>query len=89
MGNSSYLVTVSKTDIDLGLQCDPERCPVSLAIWRAVGPALVASDMVVMGRKGKGRKWELPLGVRRRISRYDNTGKMTPFTFELFGTQGI
>jgi hypothetical protein len=80
---SVHRITVTTEDIKLGIQADPEHCPVALAVWRKIGPALVGADGVCMGRAGKGRKGELPRGVIRRIARYDNFGLMEPFEFWL------
>ena len=83
VANQTYLISVTESDIQLGVRADPEHCPVSLAIWRTIGPGLVSPEEVLMGRSGTGRRGDFPAGVRTRIRNYDTTGRMRPFSFKL------
>lgn len=76
-------VHVTQADINKGLRMSATRCPVALAIARAVqdcdvwvGPSDVRIDGKTRGLSRRVTAW---------ISRFDNHGRRTvkPFTFRL------
>lgn len=84
-------VEVTAEDIAKGHRQEEQCCPIWYAIRRALTPLYVGGVYigvihceVASRRRGYGRRhvrW--PAGVRPRIRKYDRTGVMEPFTFEL------
>jgi len=79
-----YEIHVTDKDIARGKRQDIEACPVALVIRRTLHrPCLVSGLSVHMGRKGNGQQFKTTWWVARRIYRFDDTGVMKPFQFNL------
>ena len=83
----SVIVEVKREDIDAGVRNDCDKCPVALAINRALNVNNVAVyeegmlDMYVVGYSG----WLIPLPISARdfIVGFDLGHGVDPFSFEL------
>jgi len=89
-------VKVTPQDIRDGCRSEGTACPLACAVARAAGTSWVWVDpervMVYSSRAEMEsedweqeylKRWELPWAVSAIIRRYDATGLMEPFAFEL------
>lgn len=85
------LVEVMQHDIDKGYRVSCTRCPVALAVSRALGVSFeeggyahVAKDISVHDPKNRRiLRWSTPSSVRMFIGEFDTGGSPPPFTFIL------
>jgi hypothetical protein len=79
------LIEVTRQDVEEGRACESGRCPVAMAIRRAVGCSYVAVNVecVLLGDGRLTRAIGLPFDVGEAIALFDRAGVMTPFSFEL------
>ena len=81
-------VEVTQADIDRGEENDCRRCPVALAIARAVGPMVAPSvEVHHFAAYVAGRDVALPDRVADWITNFDCNGpeSVKPFSFTLEG----
>ena len=73
-------IEVTQEDIDEGICGDPYRCPVAVALKRISGEkSMVGIGWATVGKMG----FVIPADVRAKISLFDASGKMNPFTFNV------
>lgn len=77
-------IEVIQEDIDEGTVNSPFCCPLARALHRLgfESPA-VTSTYIHYEENGEDRTAFLPADTTERIRRYDNTGDMEPFMFNL------
>jgi hypothetical protein len=75
-----FLVEVRSDHIREGERNDPERCPVSYAIWDATGIHFDI-EQVVARLPGQG-SWALPVEARRFVVAFDSGERVEPIRFE-------
>ena len=74
-------VDVTELDIHSGHPSDSMRCPIAIALRRAVGREVV--DVYGTYCEVRGRRADLPVPARVFVSRYDDGDPVGPLTFEL------
>jgi len=82
----SYPVTVSDTDMSMGIRKHCTRCMMALAASRATGgQAQVYPDTgSIWIRKGRHiKKYLLPDDIRAKVKAWDEGESVKPFTFEM------
>ena len=79
--SNTVTVRVTVSDIKHGCRKNTCRCPVAVATARAmrVPGVVVRSATVSQG----GRRYSLPMKVRRFVSDFDAGIKVAPFEFQL------
>ena len=76
------IIAVTAEDIQNGERCNPQTCPIALAIKRATGKqVIVGYDYVVM--EGFGKEILMPRKARDFRERFDNIREGEPFSFEI------
>lgn len=81
----SVTVEVTEKHIKRGVTCDPEGCPIACAL-KAKGYRNVnvgSADLSFSTKNGKYYEATLNQKLQRKIERYDDTGKMKPFTLNV------
>ena len=81
-------VRVTQDDIDAGVRCDCVRCPVALALMRAVPgcrEALVDCARFDMDMVDGPNLYDVPLPIEvvNAIADFDTGAGMSPFEFDL------
>jgi hypothetical protein len=89
----TVLVTVTAADIKRGLRQHVDRCPVARACQRATGEKVMVTcnfgeGAVAVWAGDNHPPWmmaltPMSLATSRRVSVYDATGEMKPFSFRL------
>ena len=88
MGETTIRVRVTQEDIDAGVRGDCTSCPVALALLRAVPGAYEAAvdgphfDLAMVDGPNL-YDVPLPRRVAWAIARFDFSGTMSPFEFDL------
>jgi hypothetical protein len=76
-------ICVSQQNIDQGKRGSYTSCPIALAIKEATGEQWVVGFNRLTRVHGPWLRSILPVDVCDKIVHYDQTGDMTPFTFEI------
>lgn len=85
------IISVTQEDIDHGISGDPERCPIALALKKAL-PAgwtvIIGSGYYARIRIRDSSNWRYmtflpPLSVMEFTGRFDRLLNVSPFTFEI------
>lgn len=72
-------IVVKKKDIKNG-QPTPSFCPIALASYRVFGPdAYISVDRSTIDINGE--EYNLPKKAQRFVERFDDEGKVKPFSF--------
>lgn len=78
---ASFRISVTRADIDAGVRRDCEECPIARAATRAAGvEARVGTEWVTLHTSPK-QHFQMSDAVCNRLARFDETGKMVPFSF--------
>ncbi len=78
-------IQVTQEDINQGVRQECEKCPIALAVIRAIGPQAATMRISVddawvdIGEES----WCLPRSAARFVSDFDSGKAVTPFEFEL------
>lgn len=84
---STITIKVIQEDIDKGVAEDCERCPIAIAIERAMPgfSADVAANWTVVQDQSIVHRYRTPAGARHFIRKFDTLGAtfVRPFEFEL------
>ena len=90
MRTTKFTVDVTQEDIKSGHRCNSNRCPVALAIQRALGDCVSAACIRVTGTEceilkehGQFSYYALPESARLFIKNFDNEKPGDPFSFTL------
>ncbi len=84
--NATTWIDVTAEDVRDGERCQSQRCPIALAIERALpnADALVNAHLATVSVGPTDRRMlRLPVEAARAVVKYDETGEMRPFGFEL------
>lgn len=77
-------VEVTESAITLGERGSAERCPIAWALhnWGCV-EIFVGEDTLRFSTTDRRIELDVPPALREIITRYDDTGQMEPFSFDL------
>lgn len=73
------IITVTQEDIDNGEMCLTEKCPVALAVKRAIGRMVRVNACYIVA----DRNYDTPFSASEFIVAFDAGKLVEPFTFEL------
>ncbi len=74
------LISVTQQDIENGVDCDTQCCPIALAIYRVAGQCTVGKHSVEFA---SGGRVPLPWCAQQFIRDFDHERDVEPFEFEL------
>ena len=81
-------ISVTKEDIESGHPCNSSRCPVALAIQRAINVStacirVTTTECEIMREHGLYEYCDLPASAKAFVKGFDNEKPGDPFTFTM------